>query len=182
MKKLTFIIFLVCAHNVSAQNHIDNKVDTLKLTSWGDLTNMYNNPFYIIDDKPINDSLQKDVLNNLNPADVTEITILKEPLNTGIRNTINIVTKDFAIAQYQKKLSSFSQDYKREVEFQMKYNHNDKGIFYHVIINEAPIFFTKDDMIRELYDIPASKIKKVELHLQQTCCGINKYVDVSINK
>jgi hypothetical protein len=89
-----------------------------------------------------------------------------------------IVTKQGAIAAYQKKLSAFSKAYKKEIEWRMKYNQNDDGIFYQPEINDKGEVYTRDERIRMLYNIPASDIKKVDVHKK----GTNVYVTVTTKK
>lgn len=93
-----------------------------------------------------------------------------------------ITTKKFAQKEYQKKLSSFSVDYKNYLEWQMKYNHNGNGILY-IIEKNGDIASPKgDELIRELYNIPADSINEVRLNRKETCCGTNIFVTISIKQ
>jgi len=103
---------------------------------------------------------------HLNPDSIIEITILKRDklseifpnsdiLNHRPNDFVILISKGGAITAYQKKLSAFSEDYKKEVEF---------------------------DMIRKLYDTPATQISKVVFSRQQTCCGVNKWVQIFVNQ
>ena len=68
---------------------------------------------------------------HLNPDSIIEITILKRDklseifpnsdiLNHRPNDFVILISKGGAITAYQKKLSAFSEDYKKEVEFDMK--------------------------------------------------------------
>lgn len=135
-------------------------------------------PLYIIDGKPI-EGKPKDVY----AEDIVEIVAIKKIFGPNVypdkpdNGAIIIATRTFVIANYQKKLSAFSKKYKKRIEFEMKYNHNDKGIFYS-ISNRS--FAVGDDLVRELYNIPRNNIKKVRFREKQTCCGINRYVDITL--
>ena len=93
---------------------------------------------------------------------------------------VTIITRKYAVEQYQKKLSAFSADYKKEVEFQMKYNHNDDAMFYVMVVDGDAKYLNRDDLIRKLYNTSASQIAEVDFSRQQTCCGVNKWVQVFI--
>jgi len=93
--------------------------------------------------------------------------------NKKLDSIVVIITKQFAISQYQKKLGLFSKEYKDYVEWQMTYNHNDNSIFYVVLKNGDPILFSRDELTRELFNIPVTNIVKVELNRKETCCGTN---------
>lgn len=97
----------------------------------------------------------------------------------GVKGVIYAVTKQFAIASYQKTLGRFSPQYKKEVEQELRINHNDKGFVYTIVKKDGSVL-TGDELIRALYDIPAANIKKIELSKQETCCGTNKRVYITL--
>jgi outer membrane receptor protein involved in Fe transport len=92
MKKLLIILLLCCPFVMKAQNNKE--------------------PLYIADSVKIT----KSQLNAINPNDVSDVTILKRPADIarygpeGINGVVVITTKKFAIASYQEKFSSFSDD------------------------------------------------------------------------
>ena len=123
--------------------------------------------------------------NRVDEKDVLSRSTLKGKILKGIYerkldSIVTIISRTYAIEQYQKKLSAFSADYKKQVEFDMKYNHNDNGIFYMIIKKGGPGFGNDDNMIRELYNLPVNQISNVELHRQQTCCGTNLWLYISL--
>jgi hypothetical protein len=90
-----------------------------------------------------------------------------------------ITTKKFAQKEYQKKLCSFSADYKNYLEWQMKYNHSDNGILYIIEKKGDLVLLWGDKKIRELYDLPPDNISSVELNRKETCCGTNVSVIIT---
>jgi len=144
----------------------------------------------IIPDKPLvvfNGYIYKGEL-NINSDSIFNIELFKGDEATalfgseGLKGVIFITTKQYAISQYQKKLSSFSANYKKYVEFQMKFNHNDNGILYVILKNGEPLLFKGNQMIRALNDLPAKSISKVELNKKETCCGTNVSVTITTNQ
>src|SRR6185503_6373145 len=76
---------------------------------------------------------------------------------------VAIITRKYAIEQYQ-----------------MKYNHNDDAMFYVMVVDGDAKYLNRDDLIRKLYNTSASQIAEVDFSRQQTCCGVNKWVQVFI--
>jgi len=143
-------------------------------------TSFDGNVVYVIDGK----------LAGRSHIDEKEI-LIRSTLNGRVVNSIYgrkldsiviIITREYAVEQYQKKLSAFSEDYKKEIAFDMKYNHNDDGIFYMILEKGQPGLTHSDDLIRALYNLPVERISKVELGRQQTCCGINTWVGISLKQ
>jgi outer membrane receptor protein involved in Fe transport len=69
-------------------------------------------PLYIADSVKIT----KSQLNAINPNDISDVAILKSPADiarygaAGVNGVVVLTTKKFAIASYQEKFSSFSDD------------------------------------------------------------------------
>jgi hypothetical protein len=104
-----------------------------------------------------------DSLKNIKNSDILSIDTLKyrvkENSNPNIadRGAIIIITKEYAVGQYQKKLSSFSIDYKNYLE---THQNNDSGLFY--VLNGVPLEEKTDNtLISKLYEISVKKVKKV---------------------
>ena len=117
--------------------------------------------FTFIDNKSLPDTLKPVIVLNgdFYSGDVTKIDsndIIKVITLTGGVNTKFIVTKKFAISQYQQKFSNLSKDYK--IYFSDPKN-NDKEFLY--VLNGVPVDQTKNDEIKKLYDISPKKIKVV---------------------
>ncbi|WPU95923.1 hypothetical protein SNE25_10380 [Mucilaginibacter sabulilitoris] len=151
MKKLVLICCWVCAFNyVSAQT-----IDTLKKVA--DLESAVGeNAVYVIDGK-----ISDKKIDGLDPNDILNIDILKKDTTSTFEgvarhNTVIITTKGFAIFQYQKKLKSFSDEYKNYLKSNKG---NDSKLVY--LFDGRPLDEDDDKKIKFLYDIPQDKIQKV---------------------
>jgi hypothetical protein len=139
-----------------------------------------DNAFYVI-----NGRISHAKLDSIDHDEILDIQIIdktaKGYVNKGERRGVIVVTRQFAIAQYQAKFSRFSKSYKNYITQYMKDNHNDNGIFYlpH-LINDKGEFLSDDERIRKLYSIPEKDIRKVELTKQETCCGTNRTVTITM--
>ena len=147
-----------------------------------------NGALFVVDGTELADSSAKKTINNINPKNILEYSILKDDSGRAIYDEkgknpfIIIVTRQYAISQYQKKLSAFSEAYKKRIEFQMRYNHDDDGLMYLILKNGKLNFFHGDEKVRALYDIPTANIISVDYTEQQTCCGTNRFVTVAVNQ
>jgi hypothetical protein len=202
MRKLfCYIVLLLWSFNVLAQSAGTIRKDTLKRFMLIDAPSMHHqkknevkkldtslsklpdSTVYVIDGE-----VSRKKLVGIDPKDIFSVDIIKQDVASEhfegeARNgLVVVVTKNGAIKSYQKKLSAFSVNYKKYIVSQTKYNDNDNGIMYKIIKNGNLVFFDEKDKIRELYNIPAAKISKVEFHQQQTCCGINTSVYISIEQ
>ena len=188
---LTFM-FCLLLNKGFGQQAVNNKADSSKKGYvFHDVASVLPNALlYIIDNKEIPDSQARSnyVFKNLSPNDILEISILKDiEANAiygirGARGVVIITTKKYAIAQYQKRLSAFSTEYKSYIEAIMKYNHNDNDVMYVYIKNNDPVFLDRYEMIKTLYNTPVDSIEKVELKRQVTCCGTNISVIITTKK
>jgi hypothetical protein len=165
MKKiLFFIIYLLSVFpNAYAQDTIPAKIDINKKVSFFERSlPSVNNGYvlWIIDGKLIDDTISTDFLKDINPNTIYSLKMLKVATNDtyhGAQGIIIINTKMYAAAQYEKKLSSFSKKYKSY----LAYHHDDKYCLY--VLNGIPIDGKLDDRIRKLNEIPAEKIKTVNI-------------------
>ena len=115
---------------------------------------------WIIDGKLIDDTISTDFLKGINPNTIYSLKMLKVATTDhyhGAQGVIIINTKIYAAAQYEKKLSSFSKKYKGY----LAYHHDDKYCLY--VLNGILIDGKLDDRIRKLNEIPAEKIKTVNI-------------------
>jgi hypothetical protein len=119
-------------------------------------------PLFIIDDKKIADSLSNNVLQSINPNNILEISVLKDSASEAISDHFNagviiITTKAYAKTTYQKKLSTFSKEYRNYLETHQR---DSTDLFY--VINGIPLDGKDENEItKALYDIPRKKLKSV---------------------
>jgi hypothetical protein len=92
---------------------------------------------------------------------IVYVNVLKGPESRakygkiGNNGAVVIVRKQYAIVQYQKKLSPFSKEYKRYIESHQ--NHSD--LIY--LLNG--VVLPTGEVNKQLYDIPAASIKSVDV-------------------
>jgi TonB-dependent SusC/RagA subfamily outer membrane receptor len=192
IKKLLPVMFCFFWGNGFGQKTVNHKADSSKkgYVFHDEASVLPNVLLYIIDDKEIPDSLASSnyVFKNLSPNDILEISIVKGIEADaiygirGARGVVIITTKKYAIAQYQKRLSAFSTEYKSYIESIMKYNHNDNDVMYVYLKNNDPVFLDRYEMIKTLYNTSADSIEKVELKRQVTCWGTNISVIITTKK
>jgi TonB-dependent SusC/RagA subfamily outer membrane receptor len=138
-------------------------------------------PLYVVDGVVLKQSIE-----HIRQGDILNAAVLKQPAavniygSQGANGVVLITTRPYAIARYQEKLGRFSKEYREYITWQMKYNHNDNGVFYVFENNgsDDPLL-TGDKLINKLLDIPVSKIAKVELKRKETCCGTNVSVIIT---
>lgn len=169
---ITFFLFFVC-HSTFGQTNSPGAITTSEQTTWEKYNAKYNNPVYVIDEKPMNDSLSKKVLNGLDPYAITKIICVHNS-SSGKRNVVYITTAILKIAGYQKKFSSFSTGYKNYLE---THQNRDGRLFY--ILNNTPMSGDRRDITDELYNIPLDKIERVNFVSQKALTG-NETLIVSI--
>jgi len=164
-KILVFIIYLFTVFSVAfAQDTIPAKTDINKATSFfnhsiSSVDNGY--VLWIIDGKLIDDTISTDFLKGINPNTIYSLKMLKVATTDhyhGAQGIIIINTKMYATAQYEKKLSSLSKKYKN---YLFHHHNEDKYCLY--VLNGMPIDGKLDEKIRKLNEIPAEKIKTVDV-------------------
>lgn len=116
---------------------------------------------YIIDSQ-----LSANKYNNIQPNNIVSITILKNSdvgdkhISDNNKVTVIVVTKPFAISQYQKKFSAFSEKYRAYARIQ---NGKDDSCTYFLVYPKKNAVWLEDvrTRITQLYNIPANAIKAV---------------------
>lgn len=107
MKRLSIILLLLYSlNNATAQNSSVNKPDSSKTFHFQDAVSgiTRKNPLYIIDGKIISDTLSKHILQDIDPNDIAEISILRHAAATalygaeGANGVVIVKTK-----RYQKR-------------------------------------------------------------------------------
>jgi TonB-dependent SusC/RagA subfamily outer membrane receptor len=126
-------------------------------------TILNDEPLIIIDNKPKNKSSSKRILEKINPNDILEFSVLKDAAaeaiygSQGANGVIIITTKQYAVSQYQRKLSLFSKKYKN---YLLKIQNDDKELIY--ILNGMPVERKNNDgAISILYKLLREDIKTV---------------------
>lgn len=135
-----------------AQNSTEN-------STWGKYYIKYNNPMYVIDGKSLSDSLAKHVLDKSDPYSFVKISILHAS-SPNQRNVVYITTDIVKIKAYQKKLGTFSKEYKNYLE--VNQSRDDR---FHYFINGTMLEGYRTDMVNKLDSLPAEKITDVEFKL-----------------
>jgi len=99
----------------------------------------------------------------LNPDSIVDLTIItrnkaNEIFHSSAQNDIVVmISSRRAIADYQKKFSAFSEDYRKYLQ---THKNDDKNILY--ILNGVTLDSkNKIELTRELYKIPLKALKKV---------------------
>jgi hypothetical protein len=188
-KAYCLIILLFLSINSLAQDSGSSHKDTVrKFIGIVDAKQIHKHQklLYVIDDKiyyggSLNPSYLPDSTDILDVKILKGDEAMKKYGQKGGNGAIIIVGRRFAICQYQKRLGAFSEEYKKYIESQMKYNPNNDGILSYSIDDNMP-FLKGDELTRELYDLPAEKIASVKLTVQQTCCGINRWVNINTKR
>ena len=113
---------------------------------------------YVIDGIP-----SKNKMDDVDPKDILSIDILKKGKKTDssfepVNDVVAVVTKQGAIKSYQKRFSSYSKDYEKYID-----NHkgDDRASFY--FIDGQSLHREQNNLIQELYKIPAGKIIAIEV-------------------
>jgi len=105
----------------------------------------------------------KNKIDGLKPEDIISIDILKkgkmsDPSLSQVKGDIVVViTKHFAINQYQKKFGAFSAEY---IKY-LKLKNGDESRFKYVVDGNVLLGNNASDIVKKLYAIPGDKIKKV---------------------
>jgi len=90
---------------------------------------------------------------------------------------VYIVTKKGAVKAYQRKFSRFSENYKKYIAAEQ----GDFGIDYTLLDGKGGIKIeNEDDRIRRLYEIPESRIERVDFSVKETCCGVNRFCIIEV--
>jgi hypothetical protein len=116
------------------------------------------NAMYVIDGV-----VSRNKLNGIDPKDILSVTILKyaskDPsmANPSDKGAVIIVTKQAAIKAYQKRFSAFSKKYN---DYLGNHQSNDESISY--ILNGVFLSVKPGERTKQLYEIPASKIKAID--------------------
>lgn len=144
---LIVLVCLLLSANVYAQS--DNK----SVHQSGD-----NGVRYILDGV-----VSKYKLSGVNPNDILMINVEKKKandstyVNTTDKGSVIVVTKKYAIGQYQKKISSFSKDYKSYLSM-----HQNKDDICEYEINGTALEDNYYGNAQKLYKIPTESIKRVD--------------------
>lgn len=151
MRKLAFICCWVCTFNYASAHVIDTLTRAPALGSVAG-----KDAIYVIDGK-----ISDKKLDGLDPNTIISIDILKNDTTSMFKgverhNTVIITTKRFAIFQYQKKLKTFSEEYKNYLRSNKG---DDSKVVY--LFNGRPLDENDDKRIKFLYDIPREKIQNV---------------------
>ena len=151
MRALFLICCWVCTFNYASAHVIDTLKKAPALESVAG-----KNAIYVIDGK-----ISDKKLDGLDRNSILSIDILNKDTTSALReigrhNTVIITTKGFAIFQYQKKLKTFSDEYKNY----LKSNKGDDSKLAY-LFNGRPLDENDDEKSKFLYDIPRDKIQKV---------------------
>ena len=146
------LVCLFMSANVLAQNKDTVKKGTVKtyVTLDGNMV-LKPTPLYIVDGKVTDTSDNK--LKHLDPKSVLQIDVLKNANVTaqygpnGANGVIIVITKAFAIEQYQKRFSSLSVKYK---VYLSDHNNDDGDINY--ILDGGVVNGKPDEIIGKLYN------------------------------
>jgi hypothetical protein len=111
-----------------------------------------DNRIYILDGELSNEK----EMNTLDPNRILSLTVLKNDKKSISeerrgKTTLIAITRNFAVKQYQKKLSELSTEYKVYLN---KHHQSDKGLLF--IINGEKYATSTDDRIKKLYELVAS--------------------------
>jgi len=134
-----------------------NRLNKKRLLPKNNLVSLFvdNNALYVIDGE-----VSQNKLNGADLQNLLSITILKKfacdacYVNVRDHGAVIVVTKQGAVKSYQKKFSALSIKYKDFIEH---HQDNDDSINY--VVNGIFLRLKSADPIRDLYEIPANKIK-----------------------
>jgi hypothetical protein len=151
---LTVLLLYFIPLNVSGQNNIQ-KADTVKAKLLDSTVD--KEALYVIDGQV---SINK--LDSINPNDILEVVILKkekisDPSFQPLHDIVVVVTKTYAVLQYQEKFSAFSKEYR---DYLKQHKNYDRDVVY--ILNAVPVMGKENEIIEALYKIKTGEIKNVE--------------------
>ena len=115
-------------------------------------------PIYVVDDV-----ITKFDLNTTNAESILKVEVLKDAKATaiygssGANGVIIITTKQFAIRQYQKKLSAISEAYKK---YLAAHKNDDSGLSY---VIDGEVVKPGNKFIDTLFNLPSFKIQHVNM-------------------
>lgn len=121
---------------------------------------MGNQPLFVVDGVAMEG--QSNILSSINPNDIESLTILKDLSSTalygsrGANGVVLVSTKVFAVKNAQKKLSTFSKQYRRY----LKSNTDVRNITY--AINGKVLVDTTMSIPRDVISLLEKSIQKVE--------------------
>jgi TonB-dependent SusC/RagA subfamily outer membrane receptor len=135
----------------------------LILTTWIGIRDparlpLYRDPIYVVDDV-----ITKFDLNTTNAESILKVEVLKDAKATavygssGANGVIIITTKQFAIRQYQKKLSAISEAYKK---YLAAHKNDDSGLSY---VIDGEVVKPGNKFIDTLFNLPSFKIQQVNM-------------------
>jgi hypothetical protein len=159
---LTFVLSLFLSTNVFAQGADTLSRDTSVKFVIRDPATINNNKLLLVID---NKKFYTESYDKLfpEPAEILNINVLKGKNaiekygKKGNKGVIVIMTKTYAVQLYQKKFSPFSKKYQ---DYLKDHQNNDESISY--VLNGVFLSVKPADRTKELYEIPANKIKAVE--------------------
>jgi len=108
--------------------------------------------------------VSKNKLSHINPNDILMVSVQKKKandssyVNTTDKGSVIVVTKRYAIGQYQKKISSFSMDYKTYL-----LGHQNKDDVFEYELNGTALEDSYYGNAQKLYKIPIESIKRVDV-------------------
>jgi len=145
--------------SVSAQSRDTLSKDTAKHFMIVDAPSIgkYAEPLYVVDGK-----IYKRNIRRINPENILQITVLKSPGATNIygkageNGVLIIETLKFGIEYCQRKLCSFSMEYKNYLEAN---KNDDSGLVY--LLNGVVLDGSRSEIIKKLHD-EIEKVKTVD--------------------
>lgn len=156
MKTLKVFIFVFSfSLHALGQTSVAVKPDTSAAIKKGQTLQLINGsrPLLVIDNVLIPDSVADKTFTTLDPKAILEISVLKDSAASnlyspaGNRSVLIITNRAYAIAQYQKKFSTFSRDYKKYLRL---HKYDDSNLVY--VLNGVPMAADEKDNIKMIYD------------------------------
>ena len=171
---VSFVLFFLCLGNECFSQVTDSALRVFNLDSLA-----REGAVFVVDGILSNQTPPK-----LDADSVFSLDIISKEKSAEIFNSeratamVIIVTRKAIMNAYQKKLGRYSMDYQDYI----KDHRNDEGICYVISINGSPTSFKAHEQMLTLYKVLAGNIENVKFQKQQTCCGVNTWVYVSIKK
>jgi TonB-dependent SusC/RagA subfamily outer membrane receptor len=161
MKILIIVFFLFLSVNALSQsNDTSYQKSTFRLGP--DIRTVNNSKFlYIVDDKTY---CVNHIKKRLAPdtSKILEVSVLKGANasaiygSKGVNGAVVVITKKFATKEYQKKLSAFSEDYKKYIALN---KNDDSDLVY--LLNGVVLNGKPSEVIKTLYN-EIEKLKTVD--------------------
>ncbi|HTD99979.1 MAG TPA: TonB-dependent receptor plug domain-containing protein [Mucilaginibacter sp.] len=135
---------------------------------------------YVINGELMPDTLLGKAIENIKPQDILKLQILKNVPNkdkhiSEDKATVIIITRAFAVKEYQNKFISLCKNYGEYIQL-----HNDSDMFY--VINGKSYQTRSNETLGKLYDLPLEKIKKINFLDNYKLSGIQHPVLIITTK